>query len=737
MTNSPATNVIPSANALTLGGGALQIIGSSTAVSAQTFAATTLNAGASVISAAPVSGTNKPVLTLATFTANAGGVVEFIGPGTIGAGGATIVSNSIITTTASGNSAFVANSAIYATVGLYDFAATAGVASPYTVMGGSQISGFYTTVSGGGAPTGGNLDVTGTAISWSAQPYITGMRFNVNLGANISVSSYSTLTLADILVTPNVGAHNVTYNNGVFRPNGSASGPFIVWQNNTAGELVLNTGVENAKNGTSAYIQAGPGTVVMNSTGNSYTDQNYLNGGVMLIAGNGSLGAPATAANVNLNGGTLAANGTFFLDNGSAASARLVWLNSNGGGLAATAGNTLTVDGVIGSAVNTGPLTIGIPASSANGNVVGLLPGTGTGTANTTPVYATGTVVLTNANYFTGGTILQSGTLNINGLYALGGANYGGLTFNGGTLQYATNFPGNNGSSDVTAAPVTLAAGGGAIDLNGNTVTYAGSLGNNGSGALLVKSSLTNGILVLLGANLYSGNTVITNATLLADNNSGSATGAGNVTVQNGGTLAGYGAAGGSVLVSAGGTLAPGDPLDSFNINGDLTLAVGSKTLVQVRHAPFTNDTVIVAGTLTEGGTLNVTNIGGALAAGDTFQLFSAANFAGAFISFILPALTSTNLVWNTNLLNINGTLSVAAYAPPTIGDISIGDSGLNISGTGGIPGWNYYVLTATNLTAPIWKAIATNQFDVDGNFNYTNALPTGSPQQFYRLQLP
>jgi len=158
---------------------------------------------------------------------------------------------------------------------------------------------------------------------------------------------------------------------------------------------------------------------------------------------------------------------------------------------------------------------------------------------------------------------------------------------------------------------------------------------------------------------------------------------------------------------------------------------------MQVRHSPFTNDAVIVGGTLTEGGTLNVTNIGGALAAGDTFQLFSAANFVGAFNSFILPALTSTNLVWNTNLLNINGTLSVAAYVPPVIGQITISNTNLDISGSGGIPGWNYYVLTATNLTAPSWKIIATNQFDVDGNFNYTNALPAGSPQQFYRLQLP
>jgi autotransporter-associated beta strand protein len=734
--NSPVTNIISAANSLTLGGSTLQIIGSSNAVNTQTFAATALNAGASVIVAAPVAGANLPKVNLAGITANPGGVVEFIGPATVGAGGASVASNAVITTTASGSGAFVSSNAIFATVGLYDFAATVGAASPYTVVGGSQISGFY-IIASGTAGTFGNLDVTGNITGWSAQPYLTSMRFNLNAGANLAVTSYSTLTLADILVTPNVGAHNVTYNSGVFRPNGNSSGPFVVWQNNTAGELVLNTGVENAKNGISAYVQSGPGTVVMSSTGNSYTDQNYLNGGVMLIAGNGSLGAPATAATVNLNGGTLVANSTFALDNGSAASARFIWLNSSGGGLAATAGNKLTVDGVIGSAANTGPLTIGVPASSANNNVAGLLPGTGAGTANAA-VYATGTVVLTNANYFTGGTVLQTGTLNINGIYALGGANYGGLTFNGGTLQYAANFITNNGSSDLTSigsAGITLAAGGGTIDLNGNSVTYANAIGNNGPGALTVKSSLPGGVLNLPGGNNYSGNTTVTNATLSANNFTGSATGSGSVLVQNAGVLSGNGALAGSVTIAAGGTLSVGNASDSLALGNNLTLNAGSATRLQIQHSPLTNSSVTVGNTLTFGGALIVTNLGGPLASGDSFPLFTAANYVGAFTSITLPAL-ATNLVWSTNLLGANGTLSVAAYLPPAIGQIAITGTNLIITGSGGIPGWNYCVLTATNLAAPNWLPAATNQFDADGNFMLTNPISSESPQIYFRLQL-
>ena len=735
--NSPVSNLISAANSLTLGGGVLQITGSSNTVNTQTFAAATLNAGTSVVAAAPVAGVNLPIVNLVGITPNAGGVVEFIGPATVGAGGATIASNAVITTMASGSGAFFSSYAIFATVGLYDFAATVGSAAPYTVVGGSQISGFYTAASGSGAPTGGNLNVTGNITGWSGQPYLGSMRFNTNLNANLAVTSYSVLTLADILVTPGVGAHNVTYSSGVFRPNGNGSGPFVVWQNNTSGELVLNTGIEDAKNGTSAYIQAGPGMVVMNSTANSYTDQNYLNAGVTLIAGNGSLGAAATAAAVNLGGGTLAANGTFALDNGSAASARFVWLNSLGGGLAATAGNKLTVDGVIGSAAYAGPLTIGIPASSANNNTAGLLPGTGTGTANSA-VNATGTVVLTNANYFTGGTVLQSGTLNINGVFALGGANYGGLTFNGGTLQYVTNFPGNNGSADLTSigtAGITLAAGGGKIDLNGNAVTYAGAIGNHGTGSLVVKSSQSGGVLNLQGGNDYSGDTTVTNATLMVNNAVGSATGSGNVLVQNAGVLSGNGTIAGSVIVASGGRLAIGNGTDSLTIGNNLTLNSGSTTVLQVQHLPLNNSSLSVGNNLTFGGALIVTNLGGVLTNGDNFQLFNSANMAGSFASLTLPAL-ATNLVWNTNFLSINGTLSVAAYLPPAIGQIVIDGTNLIISGAGGIPGWNYSVLTATNLAAPVWMSVATNQFETDGTFLLTNPISSGSPQMYFRVQL-
>lgn len=743
--NSPVSNLVSSTNALALGGGALQIIGSAGSVNSQAFTSTTLNAGGSVVSAAPVSGTNNPVVTLGAVNANAGGVIEFIGPATIGPAGANVASNADITTTLVGSDAFVGGNgspffgAIFATVGLYDFAAATSASSPDTVVGGSQISGFYTPASGT-AGTSGNVDVVGNITGWSAQPYLTSLRFNTNLDANISVAAYSTLSVNDFLVTPNVGPWNVSINNNLLRPadgNSTYGGPFVVWQNNTAGELIFNSTLENSKNGTAAYVQAGPGTVSITGS-SSYQGQSYLNGGVTLIAGNGSLGVPATASAVNLNGGAVAANGTFAMDNGGV-NLRPLTLLANGGGLAATAGNTLTVDGVIGGAGGAEPLTIGIPASSANANTPGLLPGTGPGTANTSPVYATGMVVLTNANSFGGGAVLQSGTLNINGINALGGANYGGVVFNGGALQYAANLTGGNGSADLTSigtAGITLAAGGGTIDVNGNNVAYANAIGNNGSGALTLKSSLAGGVLNLQGAGACSGPITITNLTVLLNNAAGSATGSGNVLVQNGGVLEGTGTLDGSVTVGAGGQLSPGGPFGALNMGNNLTLAPGSATWLRLQHPPA-NSAVNISGALAAGGTLVVTNVGAsALAAGDSFQLFTASGYNDAFTTLVLPPL-ATNLFWDTNTLMISGTISVVSLTPPDISAIQFNGSMLTISGSGGPAAWPYVMFSATNLAEPQWTPVATNQFDGFGNFTLTlTNFPVLNPQTFYKLQL-
>jgi autotransporter-associated beta strand protein len=160
-----------------------------------------------------------------------------------------------------------------------------------------------------------------------------------------------------------------------------------------------------------------------------------------------------------------------------------------------------------------------IQTANASGGAVNItLTGFLTGTGGLTKTGA-GTLTLTAPNSYAGITSINAGTLNINGQFALGGAVYGGTTFNGGTLQYATSFSGN-GTGDITensggtAKPVTISAGGATIDLNGNAVTFAGPLGNGGAGGLTLTGGST---LSLSNSSTYTGPTVITGgSTLLA-----------------------------------------------------------------------------------------------------------------------------------------------------------------------------------------------------------------------------
>lgn len=82
---------------------------------------------------------------------------------------------------------------------------------------------------------------------------------------------------------------------------------------------------------------------------------------------------------------------------------------------------------------------------------------------------------------------------------------------------------------------------------------------------------------------------------------------------------------------------------------------------------------------------------------------------------------------------------SVAVIAKPLFGSASISGNGFKFTGTGGVANANFYLLGTTNLANPLnnWTWLLTNQFDNNGNFNFTNALDPNWPQGFYLLQLP
>ncbi len=521
---APASGIISASSALSLGNVTLNVLGSATTPSSQTFASTAFTSGNATIN---FGNNNNPSLTL-------GGAIT-------AAKGATVVipatGGSVFATTAGGASGGVLGTGVgandtagFATFGSSDWAATTGG----EVTNLTSLGGYVTTM--GGTGQGQNMDVQANYTA-GGNSGTTTLRYNTCSATNVNING-KWLVINAILVTPNMGptncyiwsGNNATAGGAYYGNYSSANAQQVyVWQNNPLAYFVDNGSLANGKGSgpttaITTYIQAGPGTVVRgpNTYSGPYSGTNFLNGGFTVITTDNGLGVPATAAGVLLGGGTLFGNATLLTLDNAGVNPRPIGLLNAGGGLAAAAGDKFTIDGIITGGIGSGPLVIGIPASSANGNVAGLLPGSGPGTANLTPVYGTGTVALTAANSYTGGTVLDSGVLNI----TAGSLGTGGVTFNGGTLQWSTTSP------DISTQTVTVTANGGTLDVNGQSVTLANSIGNGGAGALTITNSGAPGLggLSLNGGNSYTGGTTVASGAVFG----GAGTITGNVTWNSG-----------------------------------------------------------------------------------------------------------------------------------------------------------------------------------------------------------
>jgi autotransporter-associated beta strand protein len=362
---------------------------------------------------------------------------------------------------------------------------------------------------------------------------VSGGRWNV-LQVN---GGFLTADASPVVISPNNGANTV---NSELYFSGPSTNVVYGIDFGAATDTVGGLGWLFVNGGATVYVDVG-GIVLANTHG--YLETNVLTSGILGAQGSWSSSLPFYL------------NGTNFVLQPSSPSGNA---------------NNISLSGVLKIGTNTSALTIsGLPGGQA------------------------GTVYLTGANQYNGGTLVTNGaTLNINGIYALGGGNYAGLTLSGGALQYTNlGYPGN-GSFDLTSGKngITLGSGGGVIDVNGNAVTYASELGNGGAGSLIVlSSSVSNGVLTLLAPSTYSGGTTIGNnnvslpgnGTLDVSNLTGSATGSGGVTVANGGALIGNGIISGAVEVQSGGALNPGNNGAGALTVGGLQLDSGSHYIAQ------------------------------------------------------------------------------------------------------------------------------------------------------------
>jgi hypothetical protein len=83
--------------------------------------------------------------------------------------------------------------------------------------------------------------------------------------------------------------------------------------------------------------------------------------------------------------------------------------------------------------------------------------------------------------------------------------------------------------------------------------------------------------------------------------------------------------------------------------------------------------------------------------------------------------------------------LAGGLLSPEFVAVTPTGINGLIFSGSNGAPGWTYRVLISTNLTLPAsqWLSLATNTFDANGNFDFTDSVAPSTLQEFYLLKAP
>jgi hypothetical protein len=207
-------------------------------------------------------------------------------------------------------------------------------------------------------------------------------------------------------------------------------------------------------------------------------------------------------------------------------------------------------------------------------------------------------------------------------------------------------------------------------------------------------------------------------------------------TTTNAQSLGGNGTVIGNVVATGTGvaTIAPGASAGNLTISGSLTLAGNSVLNMELdKSASPTSDRITASG-FTGAGTVNVTNIGLALQAGDTFTLFSLG--VSGLTAILPPEDAYATYTWTDKLAD-NGTIIVATATPKAIAtstNITI-TPGVGVVGVAWPPS-HYGSTLETNAVS----LVSTNWFPWPGS--ETNTMVTipvnpNSPQVWFRLRYP
>jgi fibronectin-binding autotransporter adhesin len=622
---------LASTTAPTFGGGELSLLGKSSGATSQTLGNVTVNAGGGAILVDGNGGTGF-ALTLGTIAPTAAGStldIRMVGSGNSATTTTTSVTNGLL---GSGRVVFRDASANI------DFAGIGAAGTNRTIQAAT-----YST----GLPTAPNAATTNYSQTGDATVTTSGTVNALKLTTNAASQSLDiggqtlTLTSGGLLF---VGANDYAINNGNLKSNTATNSDLIVHQHG-AGVLTINSVIANGV-GASTLTKSGDGVLVLGGT-NTYTGQTFVNGGTLSIVSNSQLGAVATGATLNLNGGTLAlaTSGSVALNN-SGSNSRAVTVGGAGGGFDVAQSGTLNITGVI----------------SAQGQLT---------------KSGSGTLTLSADNFVYGGLRIDEGIVNLNSsnaLTAYSNPSYGdnaaaaSLTFGAGaapTLQL------NGRSTSVlslvsanTSAVVenTHASTAGTITVyNGADNTFAGIL-RNGSGGALALAKTGGGMLTLSNtSNSFSGGVTIFNGILSGTQG---ALGSGTITLANG----------------------------TLRASGSFSNAIASTAGVSGAAVSYVNNTIDTStGDATFSGVLS--GSGAVMKTGSGLLVLS--NAANTFTG----SLASTSGTVSFASLASTAALTMAGGNFAATGNTTVGSVAANTSGTIALPAANNSYLTVNSLT--------------------------------------
>jgi autotransporter-associated beta strand protein len=498
--------------------------------------------------------------------------------------------------------------------------------------------------------------------------------------------------------------------------------------------------------GDGAFMQMGSGTTI-------FTANNFYTGGTTISAGTLQLGNGGTSGSII---GDVSNQGTLVINRNNTVT--LAGVISGAGSLSQIGPGTTILTGnnsyAGGTTIVAGTLQLGDGGSS--GSIAGDVVNNGTFAINRSDLYTfggvisgtgvlaqlgPGTTVLTAANTYSGGSAINAGVLAVAADANLGAAS-GGLAFGGGTLRFLSGFP--------TTRAVTLSAGGGTFDTNGNTATLAGAIG--GSGGL---TKIGDGTLVLSGPNTYSGGTTLAAGTLRLENNQALGTGALTTTgsvvdYANGVTIAN------AIVINSNSTqlqVTTGSATQAgaiSELNGPRPLEkIGGGTLMLTATNSYTGPTTISAGALIVNGSIAnsaVTVNPGALLAGTgtvgTTNIASGGMFAPGPVTTTGTMRVAGNLAFQSGALylvqvnpsNASSANAIAGGSAALAGTVQAAfASGSYVSRTytilsagGGLNGSTFNTLTTSNLPAGFSANLSYTENDVILNLTATLGQPSG-----------